>query len=130
MSLPGTVTGYSFGIARIEAGTPAELSDGSASTFVQYFDATPTYPKPPSISLTFDAMNGAQETVFSEITSFGDGIGGVVDLADPPMLSLTVPFGARVATAGGVDKFHYTAVPEPSRWAMRALGFVAVGFLG
>jgi hypothetical protein len=75
-------------------------------------------------------MNGAPETVFSEVFALGDGAGGVIDLADPPMLSLTVPLGANVATAGVFKNFKFTAIPEAPTWAMMALGFVTVGFVG
>ena len=126
LSLPGTLTGNSMGYAKIQEGSETDLSNGSASTTYTFFDNTS--PIPPSISLTFNAMNGVPETVFTEITGFGDGIGGIVDLADPPMLSLTVPNGASVATASGVfGNFILGAVPEPSTWAMVMLGFAGLG---
>jgi hypothetical protein len=130
LSLPGTLTGFSHGEAEIRQGSEADLMDGRAAMSVAFFDDVT--PKPPSILLTFDATNGTLETVYSEILAFGDGTGGIADLADPPTLSLSVPHGASVVASSGVfDSFTpSTAVPEPSTWAMMLLGFAGLGFAG
>jgi hypothetical protein len=131
LSLPGTLTGFSHGSAELQEGTEAELGDGSAASYFAFFDSS-SNPKPASISLVFNVMNGVPETVFSEIVAFGDGTGGIADLADPPTLSLTVPLGASVMSASGVfDNFTASsAVPEPATWAMMLLGFVGLGYAG
>jgi len=129
LTLPGTLTGNAFGFAQLEEGTQSELQDGLAASSYAFFDAS--VPIPNSILLTFNVMNGVSETVFSEITGFGDGLGGIADLTDPPTLSLSVPRGASVVTASGVfDSFKVVAIPETSTWAMMVLGFAGLGFAG
>jgi hypothetical protein len=124
LSLPGTLTGSSDGIATLEEGTP---TNGLTLVDSVFFNVATG--EPPSISLSFDVTNGAPVIVFAEIQV--DGLDGVADLGDPPMLSLDVPKGASVTTASGVfDNFVSTTVPEPSTWAMLLIGFAGLGFAG
>jgi len=126
LSLTGTLTGLSYGIAELQEGTQADFASGNASINDVFFN-TGADPMPPSITLSFNVQNGTPETVLTEISISGDGAGGVANLGDPPTLSLSLPMDATVATASGVFA-NFTAVPEPSTWAMLILGFVGVGF--
>jgi hypothetical protein len=122
LSLPGTLTGSSNGIATLEEGT---LTDGLTLVDSRFFNIATG--EPPSISLSFDVTNGAPVIVFAEIQV--DGLDGVADLGDPPTLSLDVPKGASVTTASGVfDNFTSAPVPEPSTWAMMLLGFLGLAY--
>jgi hypothetical protein len=124
LSLPGTLTGSSDGIATLEEGA---LTDGLTLVDSRFFNTTTG--EPPSISLSFDVTNGAPIIVFAEIQV--DGLDGVANLGDPPTLSLNLPRGASVTTASGVfDNFVSATVPEPSTWAMMLVGFAALGFAG
>ena len=124
LSLPGTLTGSSDGIATLEEGT---LTDGLTLVNSRFFNTTTG--EPPSISLSFDVTNGAPVIVFAEIQV--DGLDGVANLGDPPTLSLGLPRGASVTTASGVfDNFVSATAPEPSTWAMMLVGFAALGFAG
>jgi PEP-CTERM motif len=125
LSLMGTLTGLSYGIAELEEGPQADFAN--AASINDVFFNTGADPMPPSITLSFNAQNGAPETVLAEILISGDGAGGVANFGDPPTLSLSLPTDASVATASGVFA-NFTAVPEPSTWAMLILGFVGVGF--
>lgn len=124
LSLPGTLTGSSDGIATLEEGTQ---TDGLTLVKSVFFNIATG--EPPSISLSFDVTNGATVIVFAEIQV--DGLDGVADLGDPPTLSLDVPKGASVTTASGVfDSFVTATVPEPSTWTMMLVGFGGLGFAG
>jgi PEP-CTERM motif len=128
LTLPGTLTGYSSGSAILESGSQADFTNSTEAMSYAAFDKAD--PKPASISLMFEVTDGTPVTVFSEIVAFGDGAGGVADLADPPTLSLTLPVGASVAIASGVfDNFISAAVPEPSTWAMMIAGVFGISGL-
>ena len=86
-----------------------------ASTGAFFNTATP----PSSIPLSFEVANDSPIIVFAELLGEVDGVSGVADFGDPPMLTLTLPNGASVTTASGVfDNFVSATVPEPSTWAM------------
>jgi hypothetical protein len=64
---------------------------------------------------------------FAELLGAIDGVSGVADFGDPPMLSLSLPNGANVATASGVfDNFVSATVPESATWAMMLIGFAGL----
>jgi hypothetical protein len=128
LSLTGTLTDLSSGIAELQAGPQSDFGDGGTLIKDVFFNAS-TFPIPPSISLSFDVENGTPETVLAEIFVSGDGAGGVANFGDPPTLSLSLPTGASVITASGAFA-NFTAVPEPSTWAMMILGFAGLGFAG
>jgi hypothetical protein len=128
LSFPGALTGSSFGIASLEEGSQTEFNDHSelmASTGAFFNTATP----PSSIPLSFEVANGSPIIVFAELLGEVDGVSGVADFGDPPMLTLTLPNGASVTTASGVfDNFVSATVPEPSTWAMMLIGFGGLNF--
>jgi hypothetical protein len=130
LSFPGALTGSSFGIASLEEGSQTEFNGNSelmASTG-EFFNTTT---QPSSIPLSFEVANGSPIIVFAELLGEVDGVSGVADFGDPPMLSLTLPNGASVTTASGVfDNFVSATVPEPSTWAMMLLGFAGLGYVG
>jgi hypothetical protein len=128
LSLSGTLTGLSYGIAELQEGAQADFANGATSTNDVFFN-TGAYPMPSSIPLSFNVENGTPETVLAEIFISGDGAGGVANFGDPPTLSLSLPTGASVTSASGVFA-NFTAVPEPSTWAMMILGFAGLGFAG
>ncbi len=122
LSVPGTLTGSSDGMAALEEGTQTE---GLTLVDTVFFNNATGQPEP--LSLSFDVTNGAPVIVFAEIQV--DGLNGVADLGDPPTLSLNLPEGASVTTASGVfDSFVTATVPEPSTWAMMLLGFAGLGY--
>jgi hypothetical protein len=124
LSLPGTVNASSDSFAVIEEGSQTDLNN----MYSVFFNDTTEDAKPPSIPLSFSVTNGVTVVVFAEIEANGTGQGGVVNLGDPPMLSLTLPRGASVTTASGVfDNFTSAPVPEPSTWAMLLIGFAGIG---
>jgi hypothetical protein len=126
LGLPGTLTGSSYGFAVLEEGQ-IDLSD----VYSVFFNTTATDPKPPSIPLSFNVVNGDPVIVFAEIEGVGDSLGGIANLGDPPTLSLDLPKGAAVSTASGVfDNFVSATVPEPSTWAMMLIGFAGLGVAG
>jgi hypothetical protein len=125
LSLAGTLTGSSFLIANLEAGTPADFAAGFPLIQASFPGAGNTS-LPATISVSFDAMNGVGETLFADILAHG--VGGVANFSDPPTLSLALPAGADVVTAGGFDNFaQSSAVPEPSTWALLLMGFAGFG---
>ena len=126
LSLTGTLTGLSYGIAELQEGLPADFANGATSINDVFFN-TGADPMPSSITLSFNVQNGTPETVLAEIFISGDGAGGVANFGDPPTLSLSLPTDASVTTASGVFA-NFAAVPEPSTWAMLILGFIGVGF--
>jgi hypothetical protein len=131
LSLPGTLTGSSDGLAWLEEGPQADFPGSDTLVDSIFFNNTLADAKPPSISLSFNVTNNTPIIVFAEIEASGDGSGGVADLGDPPTLSLILPKGASVATASGVfDNFISATVPEPSTWAMMLLGFAGLGLVG
>ena len=124
LSLAGTLSGSSFLLADLEAGTPADFTAGFPLTQTSY-SSTAGPPLPTSISLTFLAQNGVAETVFADILA--NGVNGVADFADPPNLEIFAPLDVGIVTAGGFDNFGpATAVPEPSTWALMLTGFAAL----
>jgi len=126
LSLSGTLSGLSHGQAELQAGSQTDFGDGDTSSQGVFFN---TNPVPASVSLSFNVEDGTPETVLAEIFVYGDSAGGVANIGDPPTLSLSLPMGASVTTASGVFA-NFTAVPEPSSWAMMILGFAGVGFAG
>ena len=128
LSFPGALTGSSFGIASLEDGSQTEFNDHSelmASTGAFFNTTTP----PSSIPLSFEVANGSPIIVFAELLGEVDGVSGVADFGDPPMLTLTLPNGASVTTASGVfDNLVSATVPEPSTWAMMLIGFGGLNF--
>jgi hypothetical protein len=128
LSLSGTLTGLSYGIADLQEGPQTDFANGATSINDVFFN-TGVFPMPSSISLSFNVENGTPDTVLAEIFISGDGAGGVANFGDPPTLSLSLPMGADVATASGVFA-NFTAVPEPSTWAMLILGFAGLGYAG
>jgi hypothetical protein len=128
LSLAGTLSGGSFLTANLEAGTPADFAAGFPLIEAS-FPAAGDASLPTTISVTFEAMNGVAETVFADILAHG--VDGVADFSDPPMLSVTLPAGVDVTTAGGFDNFaQNSAVPEPTTWALLLMGFVGLGLVG
>jgi hypothetical protein len=131
LTLPGTLTLSSDGIAWLEEGSQTDFADGN-----QLVNAVPFYNNtngeylPTSISLPFTVTNGNTIIVFAEIQGSGDGLGGVADFGDPPMLNLELPAGANVTTVSAFDNFTTPTVPEPSTWAMMLIGFAGLGFAG
>ena len=126
LSLSGTLTGLSDGMAELGEGSSA---DGLTLFKTAPFNNATGVPIPASVSLDFDVVNGDQVIVFAEILA--DGVDGVADLGDPPTLTLSLPTGASVTTASGVfENFTSATVPEPSTWAMMLLGFSGLGFAG
>jgi hypothetical protein len=129
LSLPGTLTGSSDGFAWLEEGSQTDFNNGTelfGTDDPVFFNAAS---KPSSMSQSFNVTNGETVIVFAEIQAIGEGSDNVADLGDPPMLSLTLPEGATVATAADFHNFT-SAVPEPSTWAMVLISFAGLGFLG
>ncbi|HTT79231.1 MAG TPA: PEP-CTERM sorting domain-containing protein [Stellaceae bacterium] len=127
LSLNGTVTGIGTGSALLEEAGPGGTigGDGSidSSTF---FNPSTGIPLVSSISLSFLATNGAADTVYAYIDA--DSGGSIVDLSDPPTLSLILPGGVTASSASGVfANFEPLSVPEPSSLALlaAALGLLA-----
>jgi hypothetical protein len=124
LSLNGTLTGLSSGMARVQEGAPDNLTLDNTV----FFNNATHESIPPSVPLSFDATDGDQITVFAFIQVFGDSSGGIGNLGDVPTLALTLPQGASVVTASGIfSNFVAPIVPEPSTWAMMLLGFAALG---
>jgi hypothetical protein len=128
LSLAGTLTGTSFLLANLQAGTPADFAAGFPLIQASFPD-TGNSTLPTSISVTFDAMNGVQETVFADILAHG--VNGVANFTDPPTLDIVFPLGVDVITAGGFNNFTLaSSVPEPSTWALLLMGFAGLGIAG
>jgi hypothetical protein len=78
LSLSGTLTGLSDGVAELGEGSSA---DGLTLFQTASFNNATGESIPASVSLNFDVANGDQVIVFAEILA--DGVVGVADLGDP-----------------------------------------------
>ncbi len=98
-----------------------------AAWFIRIDFTTPFFYQPSAGNLLMDVRNfsGSDTTFFDGALPTGDSVSSVYAYTGDGTGSVTSPSG-RVTSFGLVTLFEFTVIPEPSTWALLAIGIVGI----
>ena len=129
-SLVGSIAGPGFGEVILSAGDYAGNFSGSGGSELFDFDRNTVFPL--SVARQFLAHNGEPILLFAGLYADNFYSNGIVDLADPPTFSITVPSGVSYMSNSGVftNVGPASVVPEPASGALLLAGLGAACAFG